>query len=153
MNKFLWLKDGRSLVESNRYRANFDINTRTASLYIDAAQPTTDNGRYTIHVENITGKDQTTGEVNVEGTPGIDDRPFIEPSKFGKFDGSLRAPNSGPRGPILQSDGSLRDRENLPPWIRLLRELEDQLIDETKTAQLVCVVDTHPPATVSINFS
>ena len=149
MGKFSWLKDGRSLVESNRYRANFDINTRTATLYIDAARTTADTGRYTVHVENIVGKDQTTGEVHVEGTPGIDDRPYIESSKFGKFEGLLR----GTRGPILQPDNSLRDRENLAPWIRLLRELEDQVIDESKAAQLVCVVDAHPPATVSKHFS
>jgi len=153
MGQFTWLKDGRLLPESNRYRANFDINTRTASLFIDAARPTTDTGRYTVHVENIVGKDQTTGEVHVQGTPGIDDRPFIEPSKFGKFEGPLRVPTSGPRGPILQPDDSLKDRENLPPWIRLLKELEDQLIDESKAAQLICLVDAHPPATVNKTFS
>lgn len=149
MGKFTWLKDNRPLVESNRYRANFDINTRTASLFIDAARPTTDTGRYTVHVENTVGKDQTTGQVHVEGTPAIDDRPFIEPSKFGKFDGPLRAPGSGPRGPILQPDDSLRNRENLAPWIRLTKELEDQVIDETKAAQLICAVDAHPAATVN----
>lgn len=145
MGQFTWLKDGRPLVESNRYRANYDINTRTATLFINAARPTTDTGRYTVHVENIVGKDQTTGEVNVEGTPGIDNRPFVEPSKFGKFDGM--------RGPILQPLDSLRDRENLPPWIRLTKELEDQTIDETKAAQLVCGVDAHPAATVNSRFT
>ncbi len=149
MGKFIWRKDGHQLPESNRYRANFDIHTRTASLFIDAARPATDNGRYTVHVENIVGKDETTGEVNVEGTPAIDDRPFIEPSKFGKFEGPLRTPSNSPRGPILQPNDLLRDRENLSPWIRLLKGLEDQLIDETKAPQLVCVVDAHPPATVN----
>lgn len=144
MGQFTWLKDGRPLVESNRYRANYDINTRTATLFIDSARPSTDTGRYTVHVENIVGKDQTTGEVNVEGTPGIDSRPFVEPSKFGKFDGV--------RGPIIQPLDSLRDRENLPPWIRLTKELEDQNIDETKAAQLICGVDSHPCATVRMSF-
>ncbi len=153
MGTFTWLKDGRPIPESNRYRANFDINTRTASLFIDAARPATDTGRYTVHVENIVGKDQTIGEVLVEGTPAIDDRPFIEPSKFGKFEAPLRVPTTGPRGPILQPDDSLRGRENLAPWIRLIKGLEDQLIDETKAAQLVCVVDAHPPATVNKTFS
>ena len=141
MGKFTWLKDGRPLPESNRYRANFDINTRTASLLIDAARPTTDTGKYTVHVENIVGKDQTTGDVHVEGTPAVDERPFIEPSKFGKFD--------GPRGPILRPDDLPKDRENLIPWIRLLKQLEDQMIDESKAAQLVCVVDAYPAATVN----
>lgn len=150
MGKFTWLKDGRPLIESNRYRANFDIPTRTAFLFINAARASTDTGRYTVHVENIVGKDQTTGEVQVDGTPGIDERPFVEPSKYGKLDGPFRAPGSGPRGPILQPDDSMRDRENLPPWIRLLKELEDQNIDETKAAQLVCVVDAHPAAAVTI---
>ncbi len=144
MGKFTWLKDGRPLPESNRYRANFDINTRTASLFIDAARPTTDTGRYTVHVENIVGKDQTTGDVHVEGTPAVDERPFIEPSRFGKFE--------GPRGPILRPDDLLKDRENLIPWIRLLKGLEDQLIDETKAAQLICVVDAYPAATVNKHF-
>jgi hypothetical protein len=152
MGKFTWLKNGRPLVESNRYRANFDIHTRTASLYIDAARPATDTGPYTVHVVNVVGKDQTTGEVNVQGTPAVDDRPYIEPSKFGKFEGPLRAPGSGPRGPILQPDELMKGRENLQPWIRLLKGLEDQLIDETKAAQLVCVVDAHPPATVNTTF-
>jgi len=149
MGKFIWLKDGHPLPESNRYRANFDIHTRTASLFIDAARPAADTGRYTVHVENIVGKDETTGEVLVESTPAIDDRPFIEPSKFGKFEGPLRTPSSSPRGPILQPNDLLRDRENLSPWIRLLKGLEDQIIDETKAPQLVCVVDAHPPATVN----
>ncbi|CAF1559532.1 unnamed protein product, partial [Adineta steineri] len=128
---------------------NYDIHTRTASLLIDAARPATDTGRYTVHVENPVGKDQTTGEVNVEGTPGIDDRPFIEPSKFGKFDGPLRTAGSGPRGPILQPDETMRDRENQPPWIRLVKGLEDQLIDESKAAQLACIIDAHPAATIN----
>lgn len=144
MGKFTWLKDGRPLPESNRYRANFDIHTRTATLFIDAARPTTDTGRYTVHVENIVGKDQTTGEVNVEGTPGVDERPFVEPNKFRNFE--------GPRGPILQPDLG-RDRENLAPWIRLLKELQDQMIDESKAAQLVCMVDAHPAATVNTELS
>ena len=141
MGKFTWLKDGRPLAESNRYRANFDINTRTASLYIDSGRPSTDIGRYTVHVENIVGKDQTTGEVHIDSTPGIDTRPFVEPSKFGKFDGPLR-------GPILQPDNA-RDLENVQPWIRLLRELQDQVIDETKAAQLVCMIDAYPSATIN----
>ncbi|CAF3840080.1 unnamed protein product, partial [Adineta steineri] len=149
MGKFNWLKDGQPLPASNRYRANYDIHTRTASLLIDAARPATDTGRYTVHVENPVGKDQTTGEVNVEGTPGIDDRPFIEPSKFGKFDGPLRTAGSGPRGPILQPDETMRDRENQPPWIRLVKGLEDQLIDESKAAQLACIIDAHPAATIN----
>ena len=152
MGKFTWLKDGRPIPESTRYRANFDINTRTASLLIDAARPATDTGRYTVHVANPVGQDETTGEVNVEATPGVDERPFVEPSKFGKFEGPLRAPTTGLRGPILQPDDSLRGRENLPPWIRLLKGLEDQVIDESKAAQLVCVVDAHPPATVNKNI-
>jgi hypothetical protein len=151
MGTFTWLKDGRPIPESNRYRANFDINTRTATLLIDSARPATDTGPYTVHVVNPVGKDQTTGNVLVDGTPAVDERPFIEPSKFGKLEGPLRAPTSG-RGPILQPDDSLRDRENLPPWIRLLKGLEDQLIDETKPAQLVCVVDAHPAATVNKNL-
>ncbi|CAF3405101.1 unnamed protein product [Rotaria sp. Silwood1] len=149
MGKFTWLKDNRPLAESNRYRANFDINTRTAILIIDNARPTTDTGRYTVHVENIVGKDQTTGEVHVEGTPSIDERPFIEPSKFGKFDAPLRVPGISPRGPILQPDDSLRNRENLAPWIRLVKELEDQMIDETKVVQLICAVDAYPAATIN----
>ncbi|CAM2700506.1 unnamed protein product [Rotaria socialis] len=148
MGKFTWLKDNRPLAESNRYRANFDINTRTASLFIDSARPSTDTGRYTVHVENIVGKDQTTGEVNIEGTPGVDDRPFVEPSKFGKFEGPQRSPGISPRGPILQPDDSLKNRENLTPWIRLVKELEDQVIDEAKAAQLFCSVDAHPGATI-----
>ena len=150
MGKFTWFKDGRPLIDSNRYRANFDIKTRTAFLYIDAGRASTDTGRYTVHVENIVGKDQTTGEVHVEGTPGIDERPYVEPSKYAKLDGPFRSPGSGPRGPILQPDDSVRDRENLPPWIRLVKELEDQDIDENKTAQLVCGVDAHPSATVNL---
>ncbi|CAF4167212.1 unnamed protein product, partial [Rotaria sp. Silwood2] len=149
MGRFTWLKDNRPLAESNRYRANFDINTRTAILIIDNARPTTDTGRYTVHVENIVGKDQTTGEVHVEGTPSIDERPFVEPSKFGKFDAPLRVPGFSPRGPILQPDDSLRNRENLSPWIRLVKELEDQIIDETKVVQLICAVDAYPAATIS----
>ena len=145
MGKFTWLKDGRPLVESNRYRVNFDIHTRTASLFIGGARPTTDTGRYTVHVENVVGKDQTTGEVVVEGTPGIDDRPFAEKNKFG---GPLRPVITGPRGPILQPDDSMKDRENLAPWIRLVKGLEDQSIDESKAAQLFCLVDAHPAATV-----
>jgi hypothetical protein len=152
MGTFTWLRNGLPIPESNRYRANFDIHTRTASLVIDAARPATDTGPYTVHVANIVGKDQTTGEVTVEATPAVDNRPFIPPSKFGKFEGPLRVPTTG-RGPILQPDETLRDRENLPPWIRLLKGLEDQLIDETKAAQLVCVVDAHPPATVNKTFS
>ena len=149
MGKLTWLKDGRPIPASNRHRPNFDINTRTASLFIDAARPATDTGPYTVHVENPVGKDQTTGNVLVEGTPAVDERPFIEPSKFGKFDAPSRAP--GGRGPILQPDDLLRDRENLQPWIRLLKGLDDQVIDETKAAQLVCLVDAHPPATVNKN--
>jgi hypothetical protein len=148
MGKFTWLKDGLPLVESNRYRSNFDIHTRTASLYIDNARSKTDTGRYTVHVENIVGKDQTTGEVNVDGTPGIDERPFVEPSKYNKLDGPFRAPGSFPRGPILQPDDPKRNRENLAPWIRLLKKLEDQSIDETKAAELICTIDAHPIATV-----
>ena len=145
MGNFIWLKDNRPLTESNRYHANFDINTRNATLIINGARSMTDTGRYTVYVENIIGKDQTTGEVHIEDTPSIDERPFVEPSKFGKFEGAFRVPGSGP---ILQPDESLKDRENLSPWIRLTKELEDQLIDEIKAVQVVCAVDAHPPAYV-----
>ena len=149
MGKFTWLKDGQPLPASNRYRTNYDINTRTASLFIDAARPATDTGPYTVHVENPVGKDETTGVVNVEPTPAIDDRPFVPPSKFGKLEPPTRKAGMGPRGPILQPDETGRDRENMPPWIRLVKGLEDQVIDESKAAHLVCMVDAHPAATVN----
>ncbi|CAF4315309.1 unnamed protein product, partial [Rotaria magnacalcarata] len=38
--------------------------------------------------------------------------------------------------------------ENLTPWIRLVKELEDQVIDEAKAVQLFCSVDAHPGATI-----
>jgi len=138
MGKFTWRKDGQPLPESNRYKINYDINTRTATLYIDSARPTTDTGRYTVHVENPVGKDETTGQVNVEATPAIDERPFVPPSKFGKFE-----------TPILKPQDSVPGRENLAPWIRLIKELVDQDIDESKPAQLICNVDAHPAATIN----
>lgn len=144
IGKFTWFKDGRPINESNRFRAHYDLNNRTAYFYIDSARPNTDTGRYTVHVENIVGKDETTGEVNVDGTPSIDARPLIDPSKFGKLEGPSR-------GPILQPN-TMSDLENVLPWIRLMKELEDQEIDETKAAHLISNVDAHPAATVFCFF-
>ena len=66
---------------SNRYKADYDLNTSVASLKIENSQ-INDVGNYLVVAENEVGRDQTHCVVNLTPVSGIDQSPIVNPNAF-----------------------------------------------------------------------
>ncbi|CAF4193397.1 unnamed protein product, partial [Adineta steineri] len=75
---FTWLKDGKPLVEGDRYITTYDIKPKILTLEILDAKPS-DQGTYTVRAANPLGNDETTAKLVVQPASSPDALPSSTP--------------------------------------------------------------------------
>ncbi|KAL7672890.1 hypothetical protein ACOME3_007769 [Neoechinorhynchus agilis] len=73
--RFEWFKNDRPIAESNRFKSDYEINSKVCRLYINGSVQG-DCGVYTLLVSNSNGKVQTSCNVNVKSTASIESGSF-----------------------------------------------------------------------------
>ncbi|CAF4147161.1 unnamed protein product, partial [Rotaria sp. Silwood2] len=128
---FVWLKDNKPLVASNRLRTRYDIATKQVLLQINDVRPQ-DIGEYVVLATNPAGEESTICSLNVlPDKPGVDDRAFVPQDKFRNLEypeGKGRRPLEIIPGVDVQpfvSPEKFRKLDHVEPVERPERELQE----------------------------
>ncbi len=135
--KLTWFKDSVILPAATRYTVNYDLSSNVATLKIDNAQMN-DLGTYVVLAENEAGRDQTFCSVFVQDTPGIDQRPLVDPDAFKYLENPLN------RNAPAKDDSN----ENLQPPVVIV-PLKDIQLKEGEPVLLMCKIEGNPKPKVN----
>jgi hypothetical protein len=114
------------------------MNEGKAVLIVQDVKPE-DEGKYTVTARNLAGVGSSVASLVVRHVPGIDDKSYVNPEKFQRFE--LKTPESTIGQPIEVASFQAR--------IKIIEPLRDTFITEGSQVVLNCKIDAYPKAEVT----
>lgn len=141
--KIEWKKDGQPLKYSQRIFTDYFLIDNKAVLIIQDVRRE-DEGKYELTARNIAGVGTASASLNVRLVPVIEDRPFINPEAFQKFE---LKPIDSSAAPNEASDTAAKAR------LKIVEPLRDFILVEGAPAVFNCKIDAYPKAEVFLNYT